>query len=107
MIGVGPEVHRSLATIRTSIVSHRFDVASNANTFRLAITDSIATEAACSISLDLRAASPFARVVFALHTNAGSIEGIERGTLDCAVGMFPTLPRSLNVQGRFTDKYVC
>jgi DNA-binding transcriptional LysR family regulator len=107
MIAMWPELHRSLATIRTSISSHRFDVASNANTFRLAITDSIATEAVCSVTLDLRAASPFARVVFALHTNADSIEGIERGTLDCAIGMFPTLPRSLNVQGLFTDKYVC
>jgi DNA-binding transcriptional LysR family regulator len=107
MIAMWPELHRSLATIRTSIASHRFDVASNATTFRLAITDSIAAEAVCNITLELRAASPSARIAFALHTNADSIEGIERGTLDCAIGMFPALPRSLNVQGLFTDKYVC
>ncbi len=57
--------------------------------------------------LKLRTASPSARIAFALHTNAGSLEGIERGTLDCAVGMFPALPREVHVQGLRTDRYVC
>jgi DNA-binding transcriptional LysR family regulator len=107
MIAMWPELHQALTTIRTSVASHRIDLASNATTFRLAITDSIAAEAVCRITLGLRAVSPAARIAFALHTNADSIEGIERGTLDCAIGMFPALPRSLNVQGLFADKYVC
>jgi DNA-binding transcriptional LysR family regulator len=51
--------------------------------------------------------SPYARVAFSFHTNANSLEGIERGTLDCAVGMFPSLPRDIHVQGLRTDHYVC
>ena len=107
MLAMWPELHRSLGTIRASIGSHRFDVASSNATFRLAITDSLAAEAVCRTMLRLHASSPAARVAFALHTNAGSIEGIERGTLDCAVGMFPSLPRTMHVQGLFADKYVC
>jgi DNA-binding transcriptional LysR family regulator len=38
-----------------------------------------------------------ARIAFSVHTNAGSLDGIERGTLDCAVGMFPALPRVIHV----------
>jgi DNA-binding transcriptional LysR family regulator len=107
MMAMWPELHRSLGTIRASIASHRFDIGSNTVTFRLAITDSIAAEAVCKTTLRLRAASPLARIAFGLHTNADSIEGIERGTLDCAVGMFPSVPRTMHVQGLFADRYVC
>jgi DNA-binding transcriptional LysR family regulator len=48
-----------------------------------------------------------ARIAFSVHTNAGSLDGIERGTLDCAVGMFPALPRVIHVQSLRTDHYVC
>jgi DNA-binding transcriptional LysR family regulator len=107
MLAMWPDLHRSLGTIRGAVASHRFDIASSTATFRLAITDSVAAEAVSATTLRLRAMSPSARIAFALHTNAGSIEGIERGTLDCAVGMFPSLPRTMHVQGLFADKYVC
>lgn len=107
MTAMWPELHRSLATIRASIAPQNFDVRSDSTTFRLAITDSIAVESVCNISLRLRAAAPSARIAFAVHANASSLEGIERGTLDCAVGMFPSIPRSMHVQGLVADRYVC
>jgi DNA-binding transcriptional LysR family regulator len=53
------------------------------------VTDSLAAEAVSGIALRLGAASPYARIAFSFHTNADCLDGIERGTLDCSVGMFP------------------
>lgn len=107
MLAIWPELHHSLAVIRSSIAPQHFDPRSDPTSFRIAVTDSIAAESVCGITLKLRAASPYARVAFSFHTNSGSLDGIERGTLDCAVGMFPALPRSIHVQGLRTDHYVC
>lgn len=107
MLAIWPELHRSLAVIRASIAPAHFDPRSDPTSFRIAVTDSLAAEAVCDITLKLRTMSPYARVAFTFHTNASSLEGIDRGTLDCAVGMFPSLPRDIHVQGLRTDHYVC
>jgi len=107
MLAIWPELHRSLGVIRASIAPRHFDPRADSTTFRIAVTDSLAVDAARRITLGVRAAAPLARVAFTIHTNAGSLEGLERGTLDCAVGMFPSLPRSMHVQGLRTDAYVC
>lgn len=107
MLAIWPELHHSLAVIRASIAPQHFDPRTDPTSFRIAVTDSLAAEAVCDITLKLRAASPYARVAFSFHTNADSLDGIERGTLDCAVGMFPALPRSTHVRGLRTDHYVC
>ena len=107
MLAMWPELHRSLNAIRASFTPDDFDPGSNATSFRVAVTDSLAMEGVCGITLKVQAASPRARVSFAIHTHEGSLEGIDRGTLDCAVGMFPSLPRGVHVQGLRTDHYVC
>ncbi|MFI6376113.1 LysR family transcriptional regulator [Streptomyces sp. NPDC050546] len=107
MLAVWPELHRSLATIRASIAPQHFDPRTDPTGFRLSVTDSLAAEAVCAITLRLRNSSPFARVAFSFHTNAASLDGIERGTLDCAVGMFPALPRDIHVRVLRTEHYVC
>lgn len=107
MLAIWPELHRSLAVIRASIAPQHFDPQSDPTSFRAAVTDSLAAEGVRDITLRLRATSPHARVAFSFHTNASSLDGIERGTLDCAVGMFPALPRGMHVQGLRTDHYVC
>ncbi|MEU4345576.1 LysR substrate-binding domain-containing protein [Nocardia sp. NPDC023852] len=107
MLAIWPELHRSLAVIRASITPQHFDPSSDPTSFRIAITDSLAREAVRDITLELRSASPYARIASSFHTNASSLDGIERGTLDCAVGMFPALPRGIQVQGLRADHYVC
>jgi DNA-binding transcriptional LysR family regulator len=107
MLAIWPELHRSLAVIRASIAPQHFDPRSDPTSFRIAVTDSLAAEAVSGIALKLRATSPYARVAFSFHTNDSSLDAIERGTLDCAVGMFPALPRDIHVQGLRTDHYVC
>ena len=107
MLAIWPELHRSLAVIRASIAPAHFDPRSDPTSFRIAVTDSLAGEAVSDISLRLHSMSPYARLAFSFHTNAGSLEAIEHGTLDCAVGMFPSLPRDIHVQGLRTDRYVC
>jgi DNA-binding transcriptional LysR family regulator len=107
MLAIWPELHRALAVVRTSIAPARFDPRTDPTSFRIAVTDSLASEAVSDISLKLHSSSPFARVAFSFHTNASSLEAIERGTLDCAIGMFPSLPRDIHVRGLRTDHYVC
>ena len=107
MLAIWPELHRSLGMIRTSITPQHFDPRTDATTFRLAVTDSLAVDAVSTITLRLRAAAPLARIAFSIHTNANSLDGVERGTLDCAIGMFPALPRDMHVQGVRTDRYIC
>jgi DNA-binding transcriptional LysR family regulator len=107
MLAIWPDIHRSLAAIRASIAPQDFDPRTETTTFRIAITDSLAVEAVSHITLKLHVAAPFARVFFTFHTNASSLEGIERGTLDCAIGMFPVLPRDINVRAVRADRYLC
>jgi DNA-binding transcriptional LysR family regulator len=107
MTSMWPELHRSLAALRASIAPQHFDPHADATTFRIAVTDSLASEAVTAITLSVREGSPFARVVFAHHTNASSLDAIERGTLDCAVGMFPALPHGMHVRSLRADHYVC
>jgi len=107
MLAMWPELHRSLSALRAVVAPQAFEPRSSSATFRVAITDSIAAEAVTQIALRVRELAPEARVAFSVHTNASSTEGVERGTLDCAVGMFPALPRSLHVQGLLIDRYVC
>ncbi|WP_278115356.1 LysR family transcriptional regulator [Mesorhizobium sp.] len=107
MVAMWPDLHRSLTAIRASFAPDEFDPASDATSFRIAVTDSLAMEGVSEITLKLQAASPRARVSFAVHTHEGSLEGIDRGTLDCAVGMFASLPREMHVRSLRTDRYVC
>ncbi|EJL76247.1 transcriptional regulator [Variovorax sp. CF313] len=107
MMAMWPDIHRSLAVLRASIAPQHFDPRADATTFRIAVTDSLASQAVSGITLKLGEASPFGRVAFSHHTNASSLEAIERGTLDCAVGMFPTLPHSVHVHSLRADRYVC
>lgn len=107
MLAIWPGISRSLDAIRGAMAPQRFEPASDSTTFRLAVTDSLAGEAVRRIALEVRAAAPAARTAFAIHTNATSLDRIERGTLDCAVGMFPAVPRTMHVQGLRADRYVC
>lgn len=106
MAAMWPELRRSLAVLRSSIAPQPFDPRVDSSTFRIAITDSLSSDAIHRITLELHRASPFARVVFSHHTHTRSLEAIERGTLDCAVGMLPTVPHGVHVQGLRADRYV-
>jgi DNA-binding transcriptional LysR family regulator len=107
MLAMWPDLHHSLAVLRATIAPQHFDPRADSTVFRIAVTDSLASEAVLGITQQLGQASPFARVAFAHHTNASSLEAIERGTLDCAVGMFPALPHSVHVHSLRADHYVC
>lgn len=107
MLAIWPDLQQALGMLRAALAPDGFDPQSSAASFRVAVTDSLEAEAVPAITLALRRAAPAARVAFVPHTNAGSLERIERGTLDCAVGMFPSLPRHVRVLGLVSDHYVC
>ncbi|MGK6310777.1 LysR family transcriptional regulator [Variovorax sp. DT-64] len=43
MMAMWPEIHRSLAVLRASIAPQHFDPRADATTFRIAVTDSLAS----------------------------------------------------------------
>lgn len=51
--------------------------------------------------------APNAKLSFLPHSNLSSTAALERGDVDCAVGMFPHPPPTLHVAGLFSDAYVC
>lgn len=107
MLSIWPDLQQSLMTIRGLIAPDRFDPKTDVTTFRVAVTDSLAEVAVPRLTLALSNAAPKARVKFSIHNNALSLNGIERGTLDCAVGMFPTLPHTIKANPIINDCYIC
>lgn len=107
MMAMWPDLQASLQTMRTAFSPEDFDPRSDVTSISLAVTDSLAAEVVSAFSLQVLHAAPFARVKFAIHTNPRSLAAIERGALDCAIGMFPAVPTGMHVRGLLTDRYVC
>ena len=101
------EVEAPLAAIRHATSPARFDPAVTRRTFSVAVTESLAARIVPAIAIRFVREAPQARLRFLPHANPTSIAALERGELDCAVGMFPHPPETLQVEGLLSDDYVC
>jgi DNA-binding transcriptional LysR family regulator len=104
---VWPELHDSLERIRQLVSPPEFDPGSSRLTFSIAITDSLASKLVAPVALRFASEAPGATLQFHSHDNTGSIAALQRGSLDCAIGMFPRPPADLHTDALFTDDYVC
>lgn len=107
MLAMWPDLQQSLQTIRATLVPQEFRPETDASSVRIAITDSLSQEVVPAFALLLNRTAPHTRATFLPHTNTNSVNGILNGALDCAIGMFPTVPRDLHVKAVKTDHYVC
>lgn len=107
MLAIWPDLRNALTQIRETISPQSYDPRSDHSTFRVAITDSLAPSVIPRLVTKLRGAAPAARMNFSIHSNMNSLNAIERGSLDCAVGTFPALPPEIHVRPLSKDRYVC
>lgn len=106
MAAIWPKLHRALGDARDALLPAGFDPRLTHATFRLAVTESLSAHVVPAVTLALTKAAPHARLAFSVHTNDRSLDALERGTLDCAIGLFPSLPDNIRVQGLRADRYV-
>ena len=84
-----------------------FDPSNTHLIFNIAITDTLLSRVVPLLTARFISEAPLAKLNFHFHSNPGSMAGLERGGLDCAVGMFPSVSPSLIVEGIADDDYVC
>jgi DNA-binding transcriptional LysR family regulator len=106
-LALWPDLHEGLSKLGNLVESPNFRPASTTLTFRMAITESLLAVAEPMVTMRFLAAAPHARLHFLTHTNEISIENLNQGRLDCAVGMFPNPPDTLQMRGLLRDEYVC
>jgi DNA-binding transcriptional LysR family regulator len=101
------ELEAPLAQIRQAVSPGRFDPSVTTRIFNVAITETLTARVVPVLATRFAKSAPAARLRFLPHANPTSIAGLERGELDCAVGMFPHPPPTLQVEGLMSDDYVC
>jgi DNA-binding transcriptional LysR family regulator len=101
------ELEGPMAIVRNATFPARFAPDATTRTFRLAVTESIAGRTVPSITMRIAREAPGAKLHFVPHANLATTAALERGDIDCAVGMFPHPPPTLRVEGLLSDSYVC
>jgi DNA-binding transcriptional LysR family regulator len=104
---VWPDLQRAMEQIRAIALPQDFQSAQTNLTFNVAITDTLVSRVAPELALRFTEAAPLARLYFHLHSNPTSIDSLQRGGLDCAVGMFPDVEEDLQLESLLSDNYVC
>lgn len=104
---IWPGLRSSLDELRAIAMPAAFEPATVRETFNVAVTDTLALRVIPRFTSHFVAAAPNAKLHFHLHSNPGSTQGIEKGAIDCAVGMFPNFPATLIVEGLASDDYLC
>lgn len=107
MAALGADIRRIIDRSHDLAAPHDFDPAGLRTTFHLSITDSLGRRVVSPLVGALSARAPGARLHVLPHSNAGSAGALVRGTLDCAVGMFPDVPEGLRTEIVRTDQMVC
>lgn len=104
---IWPELEQALETIRSVIQPKEFDPATTQMTFNVAVTDTLVERIVPPLAARFVNEAPLAKIHFHMHSDPGSRIELERGTLDCAVGMFPSAANELRYEPLFADDYVC
>ena len=101
------ELEGPMNVIRSVTFPARFDPATSTRAFNVAVTESLSARTVPVIATRFVKQAPAAKLRILPHTNLTSTTALERGELDCAVGMFPHPPPTLQVEGLLSDDYVC
>ncbi|WP_192886685.1 LysR family transcriptional regulator [Agrobacterium sp. LAD9] len=104
---IWPDLQQAMEQIRAIALPLEFQASQTNLTFNVAITDTLVSRVASALAVRFVEEAPFAKLQFHLHSNPTSIDALQRGGLDCAVGMFPNVEADLQLEGVFSDRYVC
>lgn len=100
-------IRRPMEELRSVAIASDFEPARTHRVFNIAITDTLSSRVVPLLTARFISEAPLAKLNFHFHSNPASVTGLERGGLDCAVGMFPNFSPSLIVEGIADDDYVC
>jgi DNA-binding transcriptional LysR family regulator len=100
-------IRRPIEELRSIAIASEFEPAATHRIFNIAVTDTLLSRVVPVLSARFVAEAPLAKLNFHFHSNPRSMEGLEKGGLDCAVGMFPNISQNLIVEGLADDDYVC
>jgi DNA-binding transcriptional LysR family regulator len=103
---IWPQIEHALDILQSVTMVEEFDPGSTKITFNLAITETLAARAVPALLARMMQEAPGAKVQFHLHSDPGSRLDLQRGTLDCAVGMFPSADDALVFEPVQSDEYV-
>ena len=104
---IWPDLQMAMDKIREIAVPQVFAPSETSLTFNVALTETLISRVMPNFTARFLQEAPNAKLHFHLHTNPSSLNGLERGILDCVVGMFPTLDSELAFEPLLTDQYVC
>ncbi|MDX3810471.1 LysR family transcriptional regulator [Bosea thiooxidans] len=104
---IWPELQSALDRLRAIALPPEFEPARSTLTFNVAITDTLTSRVVPALASRFVREAPLAKLHFHLHSNPGSVTALERGAIDCAVGMFPTAESGLQLEGVLADDYIC
>ncbi|MGV4797093.1 LysR substrate-binding domain-containing protein [Rhizobium sp. F40D2] len=104
---IWPDLQQAMEQIRAIALPFDFQASQTNLTFNVAIMDTLVSRVAPALAVRFAEEAPFAKLQFHLHSNPTSIDALQRGGLDCAAGMFPNVEADLQLEGVFSDRYVC
>jgi DNA-binding transcriptional LysR family regulator len=104
---IWPDLEAAMDKIRAIAMPMEFQPSSTSLTFNLALTDTLVSRVLPVFTARFLQKAPLAKMHFHVHSNPSSINGLERGALDCAIGMFPSVDADLEIEALFSDRYVC
>jgi len=104
---IWPDLQQAMEQIRSIALPLDFQASQTNLTFNVAITDTLVSRVGPALAVRFTEEAPLAKLQFHLHSNPTSIDALQRGGLDCAVGMFPNVEADLQLEGVFSDRYVC
>ena len=97
----------AIETIRAVTLPEEFDPDATQMTFNLAVTDTLVQRVVPPLGERFVHEAPHGKIHFHRHSEPGSRQELERGTLDCAIGMFPSPVEGIRYEPLFADEYVC
>lgn len=104
---IWPDLQQAMEQIRAIALPLDFHASQTNLTFNVAITDTLVSRVAPALAVKFAEEAPLAKLQFHLHSNPTSLDALQRGGLDCAVGMFPNVDADLQLESVFSDRYVC
>lgn len=102
-----PSIKEGLEQIKSVSIPSAFDPLQSTQVFNIAVADTLSSRLVPEISECFLRQAPQAKLHFHSHSHPRSVEGLEKGILDCAIGIFLDLPAGQFSETLMQDKYVC
>jgi len=105
-LAMWPQIEQAMDIIQSVTLPQTFDPHTTKMSFNVAVTESLASRVVPAVISRVSNEAPGAKLSFHLHSDPTSRLDLQRGGLDCAVGMFPNPNPELLFEPLHSDDYV-